>query len=74
MKLGLGRIYRRGDVWWIQYSVHGMRHRETTRSRQRSDAVRLLKRRISEVDQGKPISNQIEKTTLADLLALLEAD
>ena len=74
MKRGLGRIYRRGNVWWVQYSVHGKRHRESTHSSQRSDAVRLLKQRFGDAAQGKPVGNQVEKTTLGDICAMVEAD
>jgi integrase len=61
-------------TWWISYSVHGRRHRENARSTNHADATRLLKKRISEVDQGKPVGSQIERTTLDDLIAMVEAD
>ncbi len=61
-------------TWWISYSVHGKRHRENAHSVNRADAVRLLKQRISDVGQGKPVGSQVEQTTLDDLISMVEAD
>src|SRR2546429_1769496 len=58
---GLGRVYRplvRGRqtaVWWIDYSVRGERHRETSGTRIRGDAQRLLRQRITEREVGKVV-------------------
>jgi hypothetical protein len=86
---GMGGIYRptytqrqpdgsmltkEAAVWWITYSVHGKRTRESSESTNRADAVRLLKRRIGDAQAGKPVGPQIERTTLDDLLAMVEAD
>jgi integrase len=61
-------------TWWVSYSVNGKRHRENAHSVNRVDAVRLLKRRISDVAQGKPVGSQIERTILDDLIAMVDAD
>jgi integrase len=61
-------------TWWISYSVHGKRHKESADSINRADAVRLLKKRIGEVQAGKAVGNVVERTTLNDLLAMVEAD
>jgi len=61
-------------TWWISYSVHGRRHKENARSTNRADAVRLLKQRIGEAAAGKAVGLQIERTTLDDLLSMVEAD
>lgn len=61
-------------VWWISFSTHGKRHKESSESTSRADAVRLLKKRIGEVAQGKAVGNAVEKTSLADLLAMIETD
>ena len=82
---GLGVIYQRGETWWIQYSVRGVRHRESvgsivllpdnkTRPVNRADAVNLLKKRIGEVQAGKLVGNAVEKTTLGDLTKMLADD
>jgi integrase len=61
-------------TWWISYSVHGQRHKENAKSANRADAVRLLKQKIGEAQSGKPVGSQIERTTLDDLLAMVDAD
>lgn len=71
---GLGLIFQRGSIFWIQYSVRGKRHRESSESTNRADAVRLLKERISQVRAGKAVGTQIERTTLDDLTTMLNDD
>ena len=71
---GLGVLYQRGPVWWLQYSVRGKRHRESSGSANRADAVRLLRRRIAEAQAGKAIGPQIERTTLGDLCNMVLDD
>lgn len=71
---GLGRIFQRGPIWYIQFSVRGTQYRESSESANHADAVRLLKQRIGEVAQGKPVGTKIEKTTLGDLTMMLEND
>lgn len=62
------------STWMISYSVHGKRHRESSGSTNRADAVRLLKQRIAQVAAGKPVGNVVERTTLNDLISMVEAD
>lgn len=64
---GLGRIYRRGEVWWIQYGYRGQDRRESTHSSLRSDAVKLLRRRLEEMGAGRLIGPDAERVTFADL-------
>ena len=66
---GLGRIFRRGSVYWIAYYHRGKEHRESTESRKESDANRLLKRRLGEIGQGKFIGPSEEKVEFEDLAA-----
>ena len=65
---------RTAATWWISYSVRGKRHRENAHSTNQTDAVRLLKQRIGEVQAGQPVGSQIEKTTVNDLLMMVETD
>jgi integrase len=83
---GLGFVYqpayvdkRTGEgrtvsTWWLQYSVRGKRYRESSGSTNRADAVKLLKRRIGEAVEGRPIGHDIEKTTFEDLAQILLDD
>ena len=41
---GLGGVYKRGDIYWIYYNRLGKQHRESSKSKRRDDAVRLLKK------------------------------
>src|ERR1700731_929621 len=68
---GFDRTYLRGKFWWIQLSVNGKRHRESSGSENRADAERLRRKRLSAVDQGKPVGARVEKTTLGDLSQML---
>jgi integrase len=43
-----GRVYSRGGVWWIDFSLHGRRFRESTVARNHTAATIVLYRRISE--------------------------
>ena len=83
---GLGFVYqpiyvdkRTGErktaaTWWVQYSVRGKRYRESSSSLNRADAVKLLKRRIGEAAEGRPVGHDIEKTTFEDLAKILLDD
>jgi len=83
---GLGLVYqpvyldkRTGErkiaaTWWVQYSVRGKRYRESSGSTNRADAVKLLKRRIGEAAEGKPLGRDIEKITFEDLVRILLDD
>lgn len=49
---GDGRVFLRGRIWWIAYYVDGQEYRESSRSRDRKDAVRLLRRCLGDVAAG----------------------
>jgi integrase len=71
---GLGFLFQRGSTWWIQYNVHGKRFRESGRSVNRADAIKLLKRRIAEAQAGKAVGPQVDRTTLRDLCYMVLDD
>jgi integrase len=71
---GTGRLYRRGGTWWIQFSHRGELHRESSRSRVRADAAKLLRARLAEISQGRLLRRSPEKVTFQELEALYEAD
>jgi len=68
------KVTKMSATWRISYYLHGKRHKESVHSTNRGDAVRLLKQRIADVQAGKPVGAQVERTTLADLLEMVEAD
>jgi integrase len=70
---GTGSKRLRGKTWWVRYSHHGKLIEESTESPDERDADKLLRRRLGEMESaGRPSRNQ--KTTVADLLALVFAD
>ncbi|MBI4637616.1 MAG: tyrosine-type recombinase/integrase [Candidatus Rokubacteria bacterium] len=60
---GLGGIYKRGPVYWIRYHHRGREYRESARSTERGDAVRLLKQRVADLAQGRPSPADEERVT-----------
>ncbi len=64
----MGCIYKRGKTFWIKYSRGGRPFRESSGSRKRADAERLLKEREGSVAKGLPVVPNVEKTKFYDLL------
>src|SRR5207249_2275957 len=54
MSRGQGRVYQRGSVWWLDYSVGG-RQREPTDAATKRDAQDVLRKRIGDRQAGKLI-------------------
>jgi integrase len=63
--------YLKTDVWWLDYSIHGKRHRESSGTTSKRDAQRLLRQRIGDRETGK-LTGRPDKVTLADLKGGLE--
>ncbi|MGD0291839.1 MAG: site-specific integrase [Candidatus Binataceae bacterium] len=61
-------------TWWISYSIHGKRHRENAHSTKEGDATKLLKLRLGQAAIGMPVGPQIERTTLGEILNMVEVD
>jgi integrase len=62
------------STYWIVYSVNGRRITENARTDVKAVAKRLLKRRIGEAAIGRRAGPEIDRATIEDLLALVEAD
>jgi integrase len=83
---GLGYVYqpswrdpktggrRSAATWWISYSTHGKRHRENAHSTKEAVASKLLKLRLGQAAIGMPVGPQVERTTLDDILKMVEVD
>jgi integrase len=65
---------RRTQTWYIRYSYRGTAYLESSRARNRNDAVRLLKKRLAEMGQGRLIGPSADKTTFEELAQILEDD
>jgi hypothetical protein len=61
-------------VWWIRYHYRGKLYRESSKSENRADAVRLLKHRLGGMGRGRLIGPDAEKTTFEDLSTILQND
>ena len=62
------------STWWIQYSVRGRRFRESSGSRSRTEAERLLQERLKAAAQGKPVGPSAGKATFEQLAQILLDD
>jgi hypothetical protein len=71
---GTGGVFRRGTVYWIRYSYRGRKMRESSRSAQRGEAVKLLRRRLAEMGAGRLVGPDAERTTFEELAAMLLDD
>jgi integrase len=61
-------------TWWISFPCHGEQLRENAHTRNRAEAVRLLKEKIGKVGLGQPVGPKLDRTNLDDLLKLVEND
>src|SRR5277367_5058228 len=68
-KRGNGTIYRRGNIWWMQYYVRGRLIQESTGFTDKADAENLLKQRIGDAAAGRHVGP--ERATIADLCGLV---
>jgi hypothetical protein len=75
---GTGSVYLPKDpnlpaqklqTWWISYYVHGKRKRESSKSRKKSDAQALLRRRLGEHALGLEVGDEAKRLTFEDLEA-----
>lgn len=71
---GLGRVFRRGAIFWVSYYYRGREYRESSRSTNETAAVRLLKKRLGEMGRGKLIGPSEERVTFEGMAADLVRD
>ena len=75
---GDGRVFQRGEIWWVAYYHEGREYRESSKSRERREAVRLLRQRVGEgaaaTVKGRPghRGKRTRRVTMLDLFDLLE--
>jgi integrase len=70
----MGRVYQRGQVWWVQYWYRGRLYRESSESSRRSAAVKLLRRRQGEMGRGRLAGPAVERTCFDALAEMLFND
>src|SRR5215831_6417246 len=71
---GLGRIFKRGSVYWIAYFHRGKEYRESSESENEGKAKKLLKKRLGEIGNGKLIGPVEERVTFEELTEDLRRD
>ena len=64
---GLGRIFKRGPIFWIAYYHRGKEFRESSHSETEAQAKKLLKKRLGEVGRGRLIGPIEEKVTFEEM-------
>jgi hypothetical protein len=70
---GLGRIFKRGAVYWIGYYHRGKEYRESSESESEGQARKLLKRRLGEMHSGAFIPNE-DRLTFDEIVEGLKDD
>jgi len=70
-------VFQRGQVWWIAYYDNGRECRESSGSRERKEAVKLLRQRLAEVatdtaDARAPKRTRTRAVMMQDLFDLVE--
>ena len=68
------RAWKTANTWTIKYSYLGKQRKESSGSAKRSDAGKLLQRRLSEIAGGRLIGPDVERRTYDDLRAMLLND
>ncbi len=63
----MGSVYKRGSIWWIQFFRSGLALRESSGSKKRTDAERLLKAREGAIATGRPILPRADKITFDEI-------
>src|SRR5208337_926434 len=73
---GAGSVFRRGSVWWVKYYDRtGRARRESSASKVKSGAEKLLRKRLGEVASGKRlIGADLDRTTFEDLARMIRDD
>ena len=71
---GMGRIFQRGQTFWIAYYRNGKEHRESTHSVNENDATKLLKKRYGEIASRRFVGPQEERLMFEDLAKGIERD
>jgi|HubBroStandDraft_2_1064218.scaffolds.fasta_scaffold32364_5 integrase len=79
MPRGDGRVYLRGNTWWLSYWLRGVQYRQSTETSDEQQARKMLKNKLKEVhaDQIGARAFQTPKAdrlTIHDLLESLKAD
>jgi len=70
----VGNIFKRGEVFWIQYYRNGKAYRETTGSKKEAEAKRFLQSREGQIAEGRFPGLRVEKICFEELVEDLIMD
>lgn len=69
---GQGSIYQRGGWWWCDYSISGVRQRESCQTKDREEALAFLNRKLGRLPTGEALTSA--RVRVGDLLDLVLED
>ena len=74
--MSVGRVFKRGSVWWIGFSYKGKEHRASSKSTRKRDAEDLLHFYLAKAARGefKGFEDNIPEYTIAEMLDGLYRD
>ncbi len=70
----MGCIYQRGRIWWVKYSRCGRGYFESSGSRKKEDAKRLLRLREGDIERGVPVTPQVGRLKFEEAAEALLTD
>gem|GEM_PF-3292697 len=71
---GMGRVYQRGRIWWVEYWRRGRQYRESAGSQDEAKAWKLPRKRLGEMQARRFVGPQEERVTFEDLERLYLQD
>ena len=63
---GMGRIFKRGEKFWIAYYYRGKEIRESAKSAKEADARKLLKNRLKQIQGNRYIGPEEERLRVGE--------
>ena len=70
---GVGRVFQRGQIWWIGFYHRGREIRQSAHSEHEGQARKLLKKRLGEISAGRFLPDE-DKIQYDELVADLKND
>ena len=67
-------LYKRGDTWWMSYTVEGVQYRESTYESNRSFAEGVHRKVMNEVEGGQWSQRQAKSIPLGEMIEKYEKD
>jgi len=67
---GLGRVFRRprSPYWWVSYTFRGQEIRESTKRKNKDEAVNFLKDKLAAIQTQRYVGPAADQVTVAELL------